>query len=252
MVDLETAIIITAIIFISIIIILTAYKTMIKSKERKNLKDDSYNAVESTKAISRLLSRKGIKVDDANVLIRKAETLYSRGDYSGAKSVAEEAKRILDKSRQENLSNMEDKEKKIEIPSKNQDSHEDISPTFMLQKKYPENYLAAKFSLEMAQSIYDSSSEEERKGALIYLQEAKNAFEKNDFAESLRYSIKTQKFLKKELNEIKCPNCGVIVDKNDKYCWNCGFKLKLDKCPNCGAELHPNDKFCRNCGYMLV
>ncbi|MGC9126558.1 MAG: zinc ribbon domain-containing protein [Thermoplasmata archaeon] len=249
MLDLGSIIIIIAVLFIFIVIILNLNKTFRKRIEKSNLRDEAYNSVEGAKAISRILSAKGVKVDDANSVIKKAENLYREGDYTGAKALSDEAKRILDRSRQETLVNKEERE--VKVVEKKEESYEDLSPTFVLQKKYPENYLAAKFSLEMAQSMYDSSGAEEREGASVYLQEARKAFERSDYSESLRYSIKTQKFLKKEIEELKCPRCGASVGPRDTYCWNCGAKLKMDRCPNCGAEVQPSDKFCRNCGFRL-
>lgn len=251
MLDIGTATIILGLFFIVVVILLTLNKTIRNRRKKNSLKDEAYNSVESARTISRILSTKGVKVDDANAVIIKAENLYRQGDYSGAKSLSEEAKRILDKSRREKIFGNEEKEVRPIMVEKKEENYEELSPTFVLQKKYPENYLAAKFSLEMAQSMYDSSNEEERRGALVYLEEAKRAFDRNDFSESLRYSIKTQKFLKKEIEEIKCPNCGAIVNPGDAYCWNCGARLKIEKCPKCGAEVQPNDKFCRNCGYKL-
>lgn len=244
--DIGSIIIIISVIFIVTVVLLNLNKSMKKKRERLNLREEAYNSVESARAISRILSRKGVNVEDANAIIMKAEALYREGDYGGAKSLSDEAKRIMDRSRQEKLITKEEREVKV-LEKK----EEDLSPTFVLQKKYPENYLAAKFSLEMAQSMYDSSSEEDRRGALVYLEEAKKAFDRNDFSESLRYAIKTQKYLKKEIEELKCPSCGVTVNQGDVYCWNCGTRLKMEKCPRCGAEVQPNDKFCRSCGFRL-
>ena len=46
---------------------------------------------------------------------------------------------------------------------------------------------------------------------------------------------------------IACPQCGNMVNKNSKFCTNCGTKLSVT-CPNCGSILKAGTKFCTNCG----
>lgn len=46
-----------------------------------------------------------------------------------------------------------------------------------------------------------------------------------------------------------CPNCGVPLATNAKFCPECGTKLKVEeRCPKCNALLTPNAKFCPECG----
>ncbi|OWT33168.1 peptidase M48 [Methanobrevibacter sp. 87.7] len=47
----------------------------------------------------------------------------------------------------------------------------------------------------------------------------------------------------------KCEKCGNICKENDKFCINCGNKLKTEYlCSNCYSEVEVGDKFCINCG----
>jgi hypothetical protein len=49
-----------------------------------------------------------------------------------------------------------------------------------------------------------------------------------------------------------CPNCGCSLEKNSKFCPECGEKLVTAKhCPECGEKLNSNAKFCINCGKKL-
>jgi predicted Zn-dependent protease len=49
-----------------------------------------------------------------------------------------------------------------------------------------------------------------------------------------------------------CPNCGIVVGIDDKFCENCGTKFENElKCPNCGSQVGSDDKFCMNCGNKL-
>ena len=48
-------------------------------------------------------------------------------------------------------------------------------------------------------------------------------------------------------NEVICPNCHSINEKNKKFCHNCGSPLAAS-CPNCGADVAHGAKFCTECG----
>jgi hypothetical protein len=48
---------------------------------------------------------------------------------------------------------------------------------------------------------------------------------------------------------LKCPGCGFINDKHNKFCEECG--LQLNVCPNCENPVKPTSKFCNKCGTRL-
>jgi membrane protease subunit (stomatin/prohibitin family) len=46
-----------------------------------------------------------------------------------------------------------------------------------------------------------------------------------------------------------CPNCNAPLEKNVKFCPECGTAIKAEKfCTNCGAKLPIGSKFCAECG----
>ena len=56
----------------------------------------------------------------------------------------------------------------------------------------------------------------------------------------------------KDVIRASCPKCGCSLEKNSKFCPECGEKLSITKfCPECGAKLNPNSKFCIDCGTKL-
>jgi hypothetical protein len=56
----------------------------------------------------------------------------------------------------------------------------------------------------------------------------------------------------KDVIRASCPSCGASLEKNSKFCPECGEKLNTSKhCPECGEKLKPNAKFCINCGTKL-
>lgn len=51
---------------------------------------------------------------------------------------------------------------------------------------------------------------------------------------------------------MNCNNCKKIVDVEDNYCGNCGFKIEyLNRCSKCGDNVEVDDKFCGSCGFNL-
>lgn len=48
-------------------------------------------------------------------------------------------------------------------------------------------------------------------------------------------------------DEVICPNCHSVNDKNTKFCGNCGSPLSAN-CPQCGASVALDAKFCVQCG----
>ncbi len=46
-----------------------------------------------------------------------------------------------------------------------------------------------------------------------------------------------------------CPSCGAALDKNVKFCPECGAKIQSERhCTECGAILAAGAKFCAECG----
>jgi membrane protease subunit (stomatin/prohibitin family) len=46
-----------------------------------------------------------------------------------------------------------------------------------------------------------------------------------------------------------CPNCNAPLEKNVKFCPECGAAIQNDKfCSKCGAEVKADAKFCPECG----
>lgn len=51
-----------------------------------------------------------------------------------------------------------------------------------------------------------------------------------------------------------CPNCFRSHPSEDAFCWECGAELTLEpplKCYKCSRVLARTDKFCPNCGVKV-
>ena len=69
----------------------------------------------------------------------------------------------------------------------------------------------------------------------------------------------------------KCPQCGTIVEKDTKFCYNCGAKINVTQvnppqiqknvnsiknnaksfCTQCGNQINGNPDYCPRCGNSL-
>lgn len=51
-------------------------------------------------------------------------------------------------------------------------------------------------------------------------------------------------------SESECPNCGVKITKDAKFCPVCGTEIKITKikCPFCGKAITADSMFCKHCG----
>ncbi len=50
--------------------------------------------------------------------------------------------------------------------------------------------------------------------------------------------------------QLRCSNCGAILSRTDKFCSNCGEKIRRI-CASCGTENADGSTFCSNCGEKL-
>jgi hypothetical protein len=54
----------------------------------------------------------------------------------------------------------------------------------------------------------------------------------------------------KETIKASCPQCGVALATNAKFCPECGAKISTTQhCTECGAKMTPGAKFCPECGH---
>ena len=49
-----------------------------------------------------------------------------------------------------------------------------------------------------------------------------------------------------------CKNCGAKIQKNARFCPDCGKEVEKNLCPHCGAELDANSNFCEKCGKKIT
>ncbi len=47
--------------------------------------------------------------------------------------------------------------------------------------------------------------------------------------------------------QLRCPQCGTLVDHDVNYCPSCRFGFRRT-CPQCKSAVDPDDRFCPKCG----
>ncbi|MBM4236959.1 MAG: hypothetical protein FJ151_00550, partial [Euryarchaeota archaeon] len=153
------------------------------------LRDDAYNALITTRAVSRALKEKERDTADADRLIIEAERAYQRHDYASCKDLADKARAALKETKAKiELEPFE------EITSAPAPEVETTLP-FQETKKLPENYLESKFMIESARLCIQSAVEKclDTKDADAHLEDAKGLFEKADYTGALKCALRAKR-----------------------------------------------------------
>jgi hypothetical protein len=219
-----------------------------KRGERSIDADKAYNSLLAVKTISKSFESQGIDVSPVKKLIREAEAAISLDDNKSAIEYAEKAKELLSelraKAKKEEDVPFEEGKKAGEATDlasvlKSQESGE-YTPTTkeMLQRKYPPNFLQARFTIRMAENLLASAKGEDPSlvTARSLLDESKRCFEEKDYDGALRHSL----------------HCKRILEGKDEEQASSTKSEMEPKCPRCGHPRRPQDVFCRKCGASLT
>lgn len=233
------------------------------------LRDEAYNALITTSAVSKALKEKKKDTTDADRLIFEAERAYQRRDYSTCKELTDRAREALRQAKSKELEVFE------EIASTPAPQEEEPVVPFQEVKKLPVNYIESKFMIESARIGIETANQRgmDTTAARAYLESAQKYFANTEYTEALKYAYKakrcaegqaverlvtaekkgTEEELKPQsVEEEKCPQCGASIRSVDNFCGKCGAKIiRIPKCPSCSAEVDPSDNFCRRCGTKL-
>lgn len=236
--------------------------------ENINIEDRAYNMLKSTESLVNIMKERGYDISSTENMLEQARSEYSNKSYSKVIGLCSEARRLISRLNAENLGNAKTQEVSPQVQEEIKkvaeikiEDREVLSPTYELKKKFPENYLSAKFSINMVESKNSNVEDQNTKNAgLQMLEVAKKDFTDQNYTEALKYSVKADKIIENEkVSEViedeeilRCPECGSIINEADKYCWNCGTKIVFQYlCPVCHKEVKSEEKFCRNCGAEL-
>lgn len=251
-----------------------------KGEEKRQVDDDSYNAIHSTRAIANMMKNKGYNVNSIERQLENAQVAYGKGRYVEALELGLSAKRALARIKEEvpvedKLSPQVKEELKYFVEEKEdeddeQTPEENVSPVYKLEKKLPQNYLQSKFEIEkMDKKITEITDNKKKSEIKKHLKKAKKSFDEKKYTESLKTVLLCEKVLNGEKIPIEdsskkesekeendeayyCPECNKQISSADKFCAKCGSEIILIfQCPSCNEEIKENDKFCRKCGEKL-
>lgn len=83
-------------------------------------------------------------------------------------------------------------------------------------------------------------------GLIIYL-----IIRPNETVEEIYWADLERRYLKYETSELgDCSKCGHQLYPGYVYCTNCGNEIKI-KCPRCGVLVDKDHKFCEFCGFQV-
>ncbi len=238
--------------------------------KKRSLQDDAHNALITGRAIAKTLDRGGTPMTAVKSQLDKAQVAYDRGNYRVAIDMVETAKDSMKATRLAGEKNG-DLAKLDSSPTP--PAEDEMLTKEIIAKKTPENFIQAKFSLNLARDHLEKC----RVGAMdteavaLVLQDAEKAFEEKDYTTALKLAVACKNLLAtedggletippdEEVIEIteeqlknRCTGCGEFLVEGDGFCRKCGAKIpKAAECEKCGKAADIEDKFCRGCGTEL-
>ncbi len=237
---------------------------------KASLRDEAHNALITGRAIARTLERSGGSMPGTWSQLEEAQLAYDRGNYRVCVDLVDRAKESM---KAERLS----REKKGDLAklesSATPRGEEEVLTKEYIAKELPENFIQAKFSLNVAGEQMEECRNKamDTEAAALVLQDAEQAFERKDYTTALKLAVRCKNLLgdatgsletiapEEEVIEIteeqlkfRCEGCGELLIEGDGFCRKCGAKVpKALECEKCGKVADMDDKFCRGCGSEL-
>ncbi len=269
-------IIIAMFILLGIVVGLMIYLKRIKKgsvviREKRDVEEEAYNQMQMVRNMARLMRDKGYDTSSVDSMLRKAMVAYDSSRYVECIEIANNAKRILLRMRDEQrvedgLSPQVAREleimKRIEMSAPKKEEMPPQVKDFI--KKLPENYLQSKFEIKVVEDkLLKAEKGKIWEVAALYLQKAKDAFFREDYTEALRLAIKSGKILdtgeiptdsnkiqtRKIIGDVESKELAIIPHKEEDIE---PVEEEGLRCPECNAVVREEDKFCWNCGAKLV
>ncbi|MEM3811653.1 MAG: hypothetical protein QXX98_01610, partial [Thermoplasmata archaeon] len=127
--------------------------------EDTNIEDRAYNLLKSTESLNNIMKERGYDVASIESILDEARSEYSNKSYSKVIGLCSEARRLISRLNAENVEHAKSQQVSPQVEEEIKkvaeikvEQKEVLSPTYELKKKFPENYLSAKFSINMVES----------------------------------------------------------------------------------------------------
>lgn len=238
--------------------------------KKKSLRDDAHNALITGRAIARTLERGGTSMDPIMAQLEEAQMAFDRGNFRVCIDIVDQAKESMKTARLA-------AEKKGDLAKLDSSpppaGGDEMLTKEIITKEMPENFIQAKFSLNLARDHMEQCRERaiDTEAAALVLQDAESAFEGKDYTTALKLAVRCKNLLatddeslktippEEEVIEIteeqlknRCTGCGEFLVEGDSFCRKCGARIpKAAECEKCGEVADIEDKFCRKCGAEL-
>lgn len=159
-------------------------------------KDGAHNALVTTKALQRTVSREGYDVAKAERLMIEAQSAYGSGNYSKVHSLSDEAREVMKRAKEEET--VETFEDHSETPSEDPSEEEEVdSPPFQEMDDMAHNLVESKFMITNVEYMISQLPEggESRKEGTRLLELAKTQFEAEEYTEALKFACQAKKWI---------------------------------------------------------
>ena len=200
----------------------------------KDLPDDAHNAILTAKAVSSALRRTGVVTDEADSLIREAETAMARQNFRVVVELTDRAKGVLkaEKSRHDTMGDLV----RLEKPATTEAGA--VTTKEQLARDLPPNYTASKFAIGRSEDAVAAGRAAGRDvgPAERLVEKAKAGFGAEDYGAALALALQARKAAEglsvpeavlgaANAAPAGCPKCGTPVEADDAFCRKCGTKL---------------------------
>lgn len=245
MVLLDTADWVLLVILIVVLAIVIYFELRyMRSRNREYIdhtmdRDDTFNAISTTKAIASALKQKGKDTREAEHVIVQAEQSYKRGNFIAAREFSKKARDILMAAPSVDLH--ADKSKTVPVEEEEAVVVDTERRTVHEVKKMEPNMLESNFIICACR---DRLGEQECSGkdlsaAKEHLAKAESFYAEKKYNEALKEGMVTKRMLgentidvvpevhldKEPGPERKCLECGAIIAEDDVFCRKCGTRL---------------------------
>jgi hypothetical protein len=199
-------------------------------------KDDTFNAISTTKAIATTLKQKGKDTREAEHVIVQAEQAYKRGNFIASREFSKKARDILMVA-----PTMELATPKAEAVGGDGAVTEKERKTVHEVKKMEPNMLESNFIISACRDLIQ---EQEGSGKDLcsvkeHLSKADALFAEKKYNEALKEGMVAKRMLGDDSidvvpevhldrgteAEMKCPGCGTTITADDVFCRKCGMRL---------------------------
>jgi predicted amidophosphoribosyltransferase len=265
----------------------------------ESLEDRAFNQIALARTIAERLARAGVDVGRVTELIQSAEKARSRRDFDSAIAFARSAQETLAHSHAPRAPVRAPATADLSSgPARSAPRAELAAPTLrsaaiggtgptadeadeVLPGRLPKNQAESRFQIsllveELARTGGRGSNGDDAQGLLTA---AQSAYDKRDFTEALRLSLRGRRAVGAHLETLppsaatraqvaeaaaaqretapaaespsapaSCPACGSPLRPNDKFCRGCGQPVGAARCSECGEPLAGDDRFCGACG----